>query len=90
MATDRHRETGTHLETGTHRADEGDGLFHDLSQELKEEINEIYYGEQPVKPQADLIVRRHVMGIIILLFGLVALILLISMGVLGLHGPLHR
>jgi hypothetical protein len=65
-------------------------LFHDLSSELKEEIRGIRYGEQPVKPQADLIVRRHVMGIIILLFGLVVLILLIGMAALGLHGPLHR
>jgi hypothetical protein len=84
MAADSSGKTGTHL------ADEGHGLFHDLSQEMKDEVSGMRHGEQPVKPQADLIVRRHVMGIIILLFGLVALILLISMGVLGLHGPLHR
>jgi hypothetical protein len=65
-------------------------MFHDLTEELKEEIHGIRTGEQPVKPQADLIVRRHVMGIIILLFVLVALILLISMAVLRAHGPLYR
>ena len=63
-------------------------LFHDLSTELKQEILEIRSGERPIKQQADLIVRRHVMGIIILLFGLVALILLIGIAAISLHGPI--
>jgi hypothetical protein len=64
-------------------------LFQDLSDELKQEILEIRSGEQPVEPQADLIVRKHLMGIIVLLFGLVALILLVSIIVIDLYAHAH-
>jgi ElaB/YqjD/DUF883 family membrane-anchored ribosome-binding protein len=64
-------------------------LFHDLSTELKEEIQEIRTGEQPVKPQADLFVRKHVMGLIGLLFGLVAVILLVAIAVIAVYGHGH-
>ena len=60
-----------------------------LSDELKQEILEISCGEQPVEPQADLIVRKHLMGIIVLLFGLVALILLVSIVVIDLYAHAH-
>ena len=84
MVADRARE---------HRAganEKAAALFQEISGELKEEVRGIRYNEQPAKPQADLTIRRHVMGIIILLFGLAALILLISMSVPGLHGQLQR
>jgi len=61
-------------------------FFHDLSGEFKHEIHEIRSGEQPVNPQADLIVRKHVMGLINLLFGLVAIILLIAIAVISVYG----
>jgi hypothetical protein len=65
-------------------------LFHDLSNEFKEEIHDIRTGEQPVEPQADLIVRRHVTGLIILLFALTAFILLVAMAVIYLYGSMHH
>jgi len=67
---------------------QGHELFHDLSTEIKDEIHEIRTGEQPVKPQADVIVRKHLMGLVGILFGIVAVILLIAIAVISLYG--HR
>jgi len=64
-------------------------LFHDLTSELKEEIHDIYTGEQPAVQQADLIVRKHLIGLIILLFVLTVVILLASMGVIAWYGHAH-
>jgi hypothetical protein len=60
-------------------------LIHDLANELKEEIHDLRTGEQPVEPQADLIVRKHISGLIILLFVLTALILLVGIAVVYLY-----
>jgi hypothetical protein len=77
----------THHGSVKHQVDE---LFHDISSELREEIHDIRTGEQPVEPQADLIVRKHVTGLIILLFALTAFILLAAMAVIYLYGSLHH
>jgi hypothetical protein len=79
----------THVEHHASLKDQAGELFHDLSDELKQEILDIRTGAQPVKHDADLIVRRHVMGIIILLFGLVALILLVAMAVIASYSHGH-
>ena len=59
-------------------------LFHDLADEIKEELRDIRTGEQPVEPRADLIMRKHLTGLIILLFALTAIILLTGMIVIYL------
>jgi len=59
-------------------------LFHDLADEIKEELHDIRTGEQPVEPRADLIVRKHLIGLIILLFAITAVILLAGMIVIYL------
>jgi hypothetical protein len=61
-------------------------FFHDLSHELKEEIVQIGAGEQPTKSQADIIVRKHLMGLIGVLFGVVAVILLLAIAVIAFYG----
>jgi len=63
--------------------DQAAEFIHDFSHELKEEITQIGTGEQPVKSDADLIVRKHVMGLIGVLFGLVAVILLIAIAIIA-------
>jgi hypothetical protein len=60
-------------------------LFHDLTSDLKEDIHDLRTGEQPVEAHANLIVRRHLNGLIILLFAVTALILLSAVGVLYLY-----
>jgi len=69
--------------------DQASELFHDLTGELKEEIHDLYTGEQPAEQQADLIVRKHLIGLIILLFVLTVVILLASMGVIVWYGYAH-
>ena len=59
-------------------------LFHDLTGEIKEELHDLRTGEQPVEQRADLIVREHLMGLIILLFAVTSIILLAGMGVIDL------
>jgi hypothetical protein len=66
--------------------EQAEELFHDLTSELKEEIHDIYTGEQPVEQKADLIVRRHLMGLILLLFVITAIILLVAIGVISFYG----
>lgn len=68
--------------------DQASAFIHDLSHELKEEIVQISTGEQPVKSEADVIVRKHVMGLIGVLFGLVVVILLLAIAVIAFYG--HR
>jgi len=68
--------------------DQASEFIHDLSHELKEEIVQIGTGEQPVKSDADLIVRKHVMGLIGVLFCLVVVILLLAIAVIAFYG--HR
>ncbi len=59
-------------------------LFHDLTVEIKEELHDLRTGEQPVEQRADLIVREHLMGLIILLFAVTGIILLAGMVVIDL------
>jgi hypothetical protein len=59
-------------------------LFHDLTGEIKEELHDLRTGEQPVEQRADLIVREHLMGLIILLFAVTSIILLAGMIVIEL------
>ena len=73
-----------HAERHTGMIGQAGKLFHDLISELKEEIHDLRTGEQPVEPQADLILRRHLMGLIVLLFAITAFILLAAVGVLYL------
>jgi hypothetical protein len=66
-------------------------LFHDLSGEVKQELDEMRHGELPpqpseTQPHADLFVRRHVIGLILILFGLVALILLLGIAAVAVFG----
>ena len=62
-------------------------LLDDFTHEVKVEIDEIRHGDAPTQgSQADLFVRRHVMGLILILFGLVALILLIGIGFVAFYG----
>ena len=62
-------------------------LFQDLSSEVKLEMAEIRAHEEPTKStRADLFVRQHVMGLILILFGLVALILLIGIAAIAIFG----
>lgn len=73
-----------HPETVREKADH---LFSDFSNEIKVEIDEIRHGEAPAQDsQADLFVRKHVMGLILILFGLVALILLIGIAFVAFYG----
>jgi hypothetical protein len=66
----------SHNETVREQAEH---LFEDLSSEVKLEFDEIRHREAPTHGgQADVFVRKHVMGLILILFGLVALILLIG------------
>ena len=72
--------------------EQAEHLFQDLSSEMKIEIAEIRGGDTLARStQADLFVRRHVMGLILILFGVVALILLIGIGAIAIHGhhPIH-
>lgn len=66
-------------------------LLDDFSHEVKTEIDEMRHGEVPAQGgEADLFVRRHVIGLILILFGLVALLLLVGIAFVafyGHHGP---
>lgn len=62
-------------------------LLDDFSSEMKLEFGEIRNHEAPTHGgQADMFVRNHVMGLILILFGLVALILLIGVAVVAFYG----
>jgi RNA 3'-terminal phosphate cyclase len=62
-------------------------LLDDFSREVKTEIDEIRHGEAPTHGgEADLFVRRHVMGLILIMFGLVALILLVGIAFVAFYG----
>lgn len=64
-------------------------LFGDFSKEVKDEVYEIRSGEPPAQSsRADLFTRQHVMGLILILFGLVALALLIGIAAIAIYG--HR
>ncbi len=65
-------------------AEQAGEFFHDLTGELKEEIHDLRTGEQPVEQKADLVVRRHVNGLVILLFAITAAILLAAIGAIYL------
>ena len=60
-------------------------LFHDLTSDLMDEIHDLRTGKQPVEPHANLIARRHLNGLILLLFAVSALILLSAVAVLYLY-----
>lgn len=74
----------SHTETVREQAEH---LFEDLSSEVKLEFDEIRNHEAPTHgSQADMFVRKHVMGLILILFGLVALILLIGIAFVAFSG----
>lgn len=73
-----------HTETVREQAEH---LLKDFSSEVKLELDEIRNHEAPTHGgQADIFVRKHVMGLVLILFGLVALILLIGIAFVAFSG----
>ena len=64
-------------------------LLQDLSNEAKVEMIEMQQGELPGESsQSDHFLRRHVLGLILILFGVAALILLLGIAAIAIYG--HR
>jgi hypothetical protein len=70
--------------------EQAENLFHDLSSELKHEVGHADSAEESLNsPDADLLVRKHVMGLILILFALVAVMLIVGIGGIALFGHGH-
>ena len=62
-------------------------FYNDIAGEMKQEVQDFRGGGQPIEnPNSDLVVRKHVLGLIIFLFGLVAVVLLLSIGGIWIAG----
>ena len=62
-------------------------LYTAVKHEVKHEISNIRDNKEPVDPtQSDVLVQKHVNGLVITLFCLVAVILIAAIAVIALHG----
>lgn len=66
-------------------------LADDIVSEVKHEVHNIRYTKEPVDAtQSDVLVQRHVTGLAISLFVLIAVILLIAIGGIALYAHQHQ
>jgi hypothetical protein len=90
MAIERSRvETNIELSTEHHAGikEKAEDFLQDFSGEVKVEMAEMQLGELPGETsEADHFLRRHVLGLILILFGIAALILLLGIAAIAIYG----
>jgi hypothetical protein len=65
-------------------------LIHDVSSELKHEVNRIQADKEPVDPsQSDHVVRRHAAGLSIWFFVAIALFLIVATAAIMIYSQAH-
>jgi len=65
-------------------------FYNDVTGEMKQEVQDFRGGGLAIEnPNSDLVVRKHVLGLIIFLFALVAVGLLVAIGGIWIFGHGH-
>ena len=68
-----------------------DSLYGALKDEVKHEIAHMRNSKEPVDPtESDVLVQKHVNGLVIVLFSLVAIILLAALVAIAIYGHSHH
>jgi len=68
--------------------DQAAGLYDDVSSEIKHEVRQIKANKEPVDPsQTDVVVRRHVLGLSIGTFVMIAVFLIVAIAAIVAFGP---
>ena len=66
-------------------------LIHDVSSELKHEVNRIQVDKEPVDPShSDHVVRRHAAGLSIWFFVAIALFLIVAAAAIMIYSQAHH